>query len=47
MIFLQRNTDQLAAVERPDKNYFIVLTPKSTTIADSAIASLESKELGK
>jgi hypothetical protein len=37
----------VAAVERPDKNYFIVLTPQSTTIADSAIASLESKELGK
>ena len=28
--------------ERPDKNYFVVLTPKKSTIADAAI-----KELGK
>ena len=32
------------AVERADKNYFIILTPKSATIADGAIASLESKK---
>lgn len=29
------------SVERADKNYFIVLTPKNTTIANSAIAALE------
>ena len=28
----------VSAVERADKNYFIVLTPKNATIADSAIA---------
>lgn len=29
------------SVERADKNYFIVLTPKNATIANSAIAALE------
>ncbi len=29
-------------VERADKNYFIVLTPNSATLADDAIASLKS-----
>lgn len=28
-------------VERADKNYFIVLTPKNATIADGAIETLE------
>jgi hypothetical protein len=28
-------------VERADKNYFIVLTPKNATIADAAIETLE------
>jgi hypothetical protein len=28
-------------VERADKNYFIILTPKSATVADGAIAYLE------
>lgn len=30
----------VASVERADKNYFIVLTPKSATLADAAIKSL-------
>lgn len=34
----------VSAVERADKNYFIILTPKNATIADTAIQSLESKE---
>ena len=29
------------SVERADKNYFIVLTPKNATIANSAITALE------
>ena len=32
------------SVERADKNYFIILTPKSATIADDVIAHLESKK---
>jgi hypothetical protein len=32
----------VTAVERADKNYFIVLAPKRTTVADNAIAYLES-----
>jgi hypothetical protein len=32
----------VTAVERADKNYFIVLTPKRATVADSAITYLES-----
>jgi hypothetical protein len=34
----------VSAVERADKNYFIILTPKNATIADSAIEYLESKQ---
>jgi hypothetical protein len=34
----------VSAVERADKNYFIILTPKNATIADTAIQYLESKE---
>jgi hypothetical protein len=34
----------VTAVERADKNYFIILTPRNATIADSAIQYLESKE---
>ena len=34
----------VTAVERADKNYFIILTPKNATIADNAIQCLESKE---
>ena len=30
-------------VERADKNYFIVLTPKNATIADGAIETLEKQ----
>jgi hypothetical protein len=30
------------AVERADRNYFIILTPKIATIADDAIANLKS-----
>ena len=33
----------VSAVERADKNYFIILTPKNATIADSAIQYLESR----
>lgn len=35
----------VAAVERADKNYFIILEPKIATIADTAIKEMES--LGK
>jgi hypothetical protein len=31
----------VTAVERADKNYFIVLTPKVATLADDAIANLK------
>jgi hypothetical protein len=31
----------VAAVERADRNYFIVLTPKVATLADEAIKSLK------
>lgn len=31
-------------VERADKNYFIILTPKSASVADGAIAQLESRK---
>ena len=34
----------VTAVERADKNYFIVLTPKRATVADSAITYLESRK---
>jgi hypothetical protein len=32
----------VTSVERADKNYFIILTPKSASVADGAIAQLES-----
>ena len=32
---------QVGAVERADKNYFIVLSPKVATLADNAIANLK------
>jgi len=32
---------QVAAVERADKNYFIVLSPKVATLADEAIKTLK------
>jgi len=32
------------SVERADKNYFIILIPKSTSVSDSAIAQLESSK---
>jgi hypothetical protein len=28
------------SIERADKNYFIIIEPKSTTLADKAIANL-------
>lgn len=31
----------VSAVERADRNYFVVLTPKIATIADDAIANLD------
>jgi hypothetical protein len=36
--------NSVTAVERADKNYFIILIPKSTSISDSAIAQLESSK---
>jgi hypothetical protein len=36
-----RKYKSIAAVERADKNYFIILTPKTATVADSAIEQLE------
>lgn len=33
---------QVSSVERADKNYFVILTPARATIADEAIATLES-----
>ena len=32
------------AFERTDKYYFIIMTPKSSSISDSAIAELESRK---
>jgi hypothetical protein len=34
----------VSSVERADKNYFIILTPKNATVADNAITYLESKK---
>jgi len=34
----------VTGVERSDKNYFVILIPKSTSISDSAIAQLESSK---
>jgi hypothetical protein len=34
----------VGSVERADKNYFIILIPKSTSVSDSAIAQLESSK---
>ena len=36
--------NSVTAVERADKNYFIILIPKSTSVSDSAIAQLESSK---
>lgn len=33
----------VTSVERADKNYFIILSPKTASVADGAIAQLESK----
>ncbi|MEO9319160.1 MAG: hypothetical protein ABI361_00645 [Nitrososphaera sp.] len=33
----------VSAVERADRNYFIVLTPKVATLADTAIAALKQQ----
>jgi hypothetical protein len=32
------------AFERTDRYYFIIMSPKSSSISDSAIAKLESRE---
>ena len=32
------------SMERADKNYFIILRPKTATVADDAIASLEASK---
>jgi len=34
----------VTAIERTDKYYFIIMTPKSSSISDSAIAKLESRK---
>ena len=34
----------VTAIERTDKYYFIITTPKSSSISDSAIAKLESSK---
>ena len=34
----------VTAIERTDKYYFIIMTPKSSSILDSAIAKLESRK---
>ena len=34
----------VTAFERADKNYFIILIPKRTSVSDSAIAQLESNK---
>jgi len=34
----------VSSLERADKNYFIILRPKTATVADQAIAFLESKQ---
>jgi hypothetical protein len=34
----------VTAVEHADKNYFIILIPKRTSVSDSAIAQLESSK---
>ena len=44
LTFLLKNTSQSLRVERADKNYFIILIPKNTSISDSAIAQLESSK---
>lgn len=36
-----RKYKSITTVERADKNYFIILTPKIATVADSAIEQLE------
>jgi hypothetical protein len=36
--------NSVTAVERADKNYFIILIPKRTSVSDSAIAQLESSK---
>jgi hypothetical protein len=34
----------VTAIERADKNYFIILIPKKTSVSDSAISQLESSK---
>ncbi|MGI0051431.1 MAG: hypothetical protein ACRD8K_06805 [Nitrososphaeraceae archaeon] len=35
---------KIQSIERADKNYFIIITPKSATLADKAIANLRSDD---
>ena len=35
---------KIQLIERADKNYFIIITPKSATLADKAIANLRSND---
>ena len=35
-----RSVTKVEGIERADKTYFIVMTPKTNTIADKAIANL-------
>ena len=35
---------KIQSIERADKNYFIIITPKSATLADKAIENLRSND---
>jgi len=39
-----KNYKSVTALERTDKYYFIIMTPKNSSILDSAIAKLESNK---
>jgi hypothetical protein len=39
-----KNYKSVTALERTDKYYFIIMTPKNSSILDSAIAKLESSK---
>ncbi|NMJ87299.1 MAG: hypothetical protein EX285_05610 [Thaumarchaeota archaeon] len=42
--FSTQKYKKVISLERADKSYFIVTTPKQNTLADQAIAELENKE---
>ena len=39
-----RKYKSVQSIERQDKNYFIIIEPKSTTLADKAIANLKNNQ---